>query len=81
MKKYTMWRIDSEYWLLEIDDEKLGNYIKSLMEKEPPAINVERFGVGINIPLRVFKVKDIDIEAVEAILSNVGKRGRKKKNG
>lgn len=75
-RKYTIWQISDEEWLLEIDDEKLGDWVKDA------GIKVERFGVGINIPLRVFKVNDCDVLEVEAAIENhlKTKRVRKIKN-
>jgi hypothetical protein len=68
MKPYTMWRIDDAEWMLEIEDEKLGDYVKDSIAQKPPLLKAERFGVGINIPLRVFKVKDVDIVEMETHL-------------
>ena len=74
MKPYTMWRIDDAEWMLEIEDEKLGDFVKEAIAHKPPTMKAERFGVGINILLRVFKVKDEDVLEVDAQLEKAMKR-------
>jgi hypothetical protein len=68
MKKYTMWRVDDTEWVLEVDDEKLGEWLKK------SNLKIERFAVGINVPLRVFKVLDEDVEEVESQIDKYLKR-------
>jgi len=72
MKPYTLWKIDEEEWLLEIEDEKLGDYIKDCMDKE--TLNIARFGVGINVELRVFKVPEAEVDTIHDILDKYCKR-------
>lgn len=76
MKPYTIWRLDDSEWLLEIEDEKLGDYVKEAIALTPPIIKAERFGVGINTPLRVFKVKTEDVEEVEAQMAKAASKRR-----
>jgi hypothetical protein len=57
---YTLWKADDKEWLLEIHDEQLGDIVK-----EAEGLKVERFGIGINTPIRVFKVKTEDVCAVQ----------------
>lgn len=66
MKPYTMWKMDDTRWLLEVEDEVLGEHIKELSVVENPI--VDRFGVGINTPLRVYSVKEENVAAVEKII-------------
>jgi hypothetical protein len=73
MKKYTMWRLDDKEWLLEVEDDTLNNWIKANTD-----LKVERFAVGINLPLRAFKVKDENVDEVEQKIDAYVKR---KKNG
>lgn len=64
-----MWKIDETDWILEIDDEKLGDWVKKNED-----LKIERLGVGINVPLRVFKVKDEDVISIDEALTNHSKR-------
>jgi hypothetical protein len=66
MKPYTMWKMDDTRWLLEVEDEVLGEHIKELSVVDNPI--VDRFGVGINTPLRVYSVKEENVAAVEKII-------------
>jgi hypothetical protein len=66
MKPYTMWKMDDTRWLLEVEDEVLGEHIKELSVVENPI--VDRFGVGINTPLRVYSVKEENVASVEKII-------------
>ena len=68
MKPYTMWKMDENRWLLEVEDESLGVHLKELAAKELPP--KERFGVGINTPLRVYSVKEENVSVVEKIIEN-----------
>jgi len=68
MKRYTIWKVDDSKWILETEDDALGEYIKTLTAKETSVIGVERFGVGINTPLRVFMIADEEVLNVEKIL-------------
>lgn len=72
---YTLWRVDDKEWLLEIHDEPLGDMVKNNTEE----LNVERFGIGINTPIRVFKVKKEDVCAVQNSIEDYleGLDGRK----
>ena len=68
-----MWRLDDKEWLLEVEDEVLNIWIKNHED-----LKVERFAVGINLPLRAFKVKDENVVEVEQKLDAYLKR---KKSG
>jgi hypothetical protein len=66
--------LDDTEWLLEIEDEKLGDFVKDAIGQKPPTMKAERFGVGINTPLRVFKVKTDDVLEVEEQLAKAAIR-------
>lgn len=71
MKRYTLWKIDEKDWLLEVDDDALGEWVKKA------ELKVERFAVGINVPLRVFKVKEENVTEVAEQIEKHLKRKEK----